>query len=547
MSALLELEQYVAGLSGAQLAELDKMLAPELNALWLPEPENEPQCAAYYSFADLMLFGGSPGGGKSDLLVGLALTQHHRSVIFRSQSVDLRGLEERIITIAGRDGWNGADKILRKDGKILELGHLARPGAELSWQGRAHDFIGFDEGAQLARSKVSFVMGWLRSVKAGQRRRMVIASNPPTGGEGEWLVEWFAPWLDPRFLNPAKSGELRMAVTAPDRDATTIWVNSRDHVFFETDRNYRKATQEEIDRENPRVCEPMTRTFIPSMLRDNPYLAKTGYRAQLQALPEPLRSQLLNGDFMAGRADHEWQVIPTRWVQEAQARWKPQPPLDAAMTAIGVDVAQGGADDSTLAPRHGPWYAELISRPGVETPRPSDVAGMVVAARRNGAVVIVDMGGGYGGGVKERLEENNIEVAAYNGANESGARTADKQLAFVNKRAEVHWRFREALDPDQDGGSKIALPPHPRILADLTAPRWKLMGGGIQVESKLELKKPERLGRSPDWGDAIIQAWSEGEKAIVRKMKKAARSVPLPKLPSASGPLERGTGWMGRS
>jgi hypothetical protein len=283
------------------------------------------------------------------------------------------------------------------------------------------------------------------------------------------------------------------------------------------------------------------------MLRDNPYLAKTGYRAQLQALPEPLRSQLLNGDFMAGRVDHEWQVIPTRWVQEAQARWTPQPPHDAAMTAIGVDVAQGGADDSTLAPRHGPWYAELISRPGIETPRPSDVAGMVVAARRNGAVVIVDMGGGYGGGVKERLEENNIEVVAYNGAHESSARTADKQLTFVNKRAETHWRFREALDPDQDGGSKIALPPHPRILADLTAPRWKLMGGGIHVESKLELKKPERLGRSPDWGDAIIQAWSEGEKAIVRKLKKAARSLPLPKLPSVSGPTERGTGWMGRT
>ncbi len=546
-SALAELEKYVASLNPAQLAELDKMLEPELTALWLPEPENEPQCQAYYSKADLLLFGGSPGGGKSDLLVGLALTKHHRSVVFRSQSVDLRGLEERIIGIAGRDGWNGADKILRKDGKILELGHLARPGAELSWQGRAHDFIGFDEGAQLARAKVSFVMGWLRSVRAGQRRRAVIASNPPTGGEGEWLVEWFAPWLDPRFLKPAKPGELRWAVTAPDKDATTVWVDSSRHVFFETDREYRFATDEEIETEDPRVCEPMTRTFIPSMLRDNPYLAKTGYRAQLQALPEPLRSQLLNGDFMAGRADHEWQVIPTRWVQEAQTRWTPQPPQDAAMTAIGVDVAQGGTDDSTLAPRHGPWYAEPISRPGVETPRPSDVAGMVVSARRHGAIVVVDMGGGYGGGVKERLEENNIDVVPYNGANESSARTADKQLTFVNKRAEAHWRFREALNPDQDGGSKIALPPDPRILADLTAPRWKLMSGGVQIESKEELKKPERLGRSPDRGDAIVMAWSEGERAITRRMKKAARAG-LPQLPKDStAPAERGTGWLGRS
>lgn len=545
MSALAELHAYVDGLSKSELADFDKMLAPELKALWLPEPDNEPQGNAYYSKADLMLFGGSPGGGKSDLLVGLALTEHHRSVIFRSQSVDLRGLEERIITIAGRDGWNGADKILRRDGKILELGHLAKPGAELSWQGRAHDFIGFDEGAQLSRSKVSFVMGWLRSVVPNQRRRVVIASNPPTGGEGEWLVEWFAPWLDPKYVKPAKPGELRYAVTAPDRDATTVWLEDSDPVIFLNDREFKKATPEEVAAnkmgERDDVITPLARTFIPSMLRDNPYLRDTGYRAQLQALPEPLRSQLLNGDFMAGRADHEWQVIPTQWVKEAQARWTSKPPDSAAMTAIGVDVAQGGMDNSTLARRHGPWYDHVISRPGIETPRPSDVAGMVVTHRRNGASVVVDMGGGYGGGVAERLGENDIEVVKYNGANESNAKTRDDaKIGFVNKRAEVHWRFREALDPDQDGGASIALPPDPQILADLTAPRWKLASRGIQIESKEELKKPERLGRSPDKGDAIVMAWSEGEKALIRKMKKAKKTSDMP----ADRDYERGTGWL---
>src|SRR6201996_3858610 len=539
-SVLADLERYISSLSKPELAELDRMLAPELSSVWLPDPDNEPQTQAYYSKADLMLFGGSPGGGKSDLLVGLALTQHHRSVIFRAQAVDLRALEERVLAIAGRDGWNGADKILRKDGKILELSHLAKPGAELSHQGRARDFIGFDEGAQLAKSKVSFVMGWLRSVNPNQRRRVVIASNPPTGGEGEWLCEWFAPWVDHKFPNPAKGGELRWAVTAPDRDATTVWLDDGSPVFFETDRDYRKATQAEIDEDHPRVSQPLTRTFIPSMLKDNPYLAKSGYRAQLQALPEPLRSQLLNGDFMAGRADHEWQVIPTQWVKEAQARWTPTPPDGASMTAMGVDVAQGGMDHSTIARRHGPWYDHVISKPGIETPNPSDVAGMVVSCRRNGAVVIVDMGGGYGGGVSERLTDNEIPVVKYNGANESNAKTADDaRIGFVNKRAEVHWKFREALDPDQDGGSPIALPPDPQILADLTAPRWKLAARGIQIESKEELKKPERLGRSPDKGDAIVMAWSEGEKALIRKMKKRAKP-PEKERHSYSD----GQGWM---
>src|SRR4051812_13855711 len=47
-------------------------------------------------------------------------------------------------------------------------------------------------------------------------------------------------------------------------------------------------------------------------------------------------------------------------------------------------------------------------------------------------------------------------------------------LGFANKRAEVWWKFREALDPDQPDGSAIALPPDPELRADLCAPTWKL-------------------------------------------------------------------------
>jgi len=545
MDALADLEKYVSSLSAEDKAQLDVMLAPELSALWLPEPQNEPQVAAYCSRADLLLYGGGAGGGKTDLLCGTALTNHRRSVIFRRLAVDLRGIEERLLELSGRDGWNGADKILRRDGRVIELGHLEKPGSEKSWQGRPHDFIGFDEGAQLQRQKVQFVLGWLRSVDPRQRRRAIIASNPPTGGEGEWLIEWFAPWLDDKFANPAVPGELRWAATAPDREGTTIWLPDGDPIIFTDERVYRKATEDEIASRSPDVVEPLTRTFIQSLLDNNPYLANTGYRAQIQTMPEPLRSQLLNGDFIVGRKDHEYQVIPTAWVKAAQARWTERAPSNAVMTAIGVDVAQGGDDDTVLAPRHGPWYAQLIVTPGSETPRPSDVAGLVVTVRRDSAAVIVDMGGGFGGGVKERLNENDITVIPFNGASESHERTKDKQLRFVNKRAEAHWRFREALDPDQEHGSAVALPPDPYVLADLTAPRWKLTTRGIQVESKDEIKKPDRLGRSPDRGDAIIQAWSEGEKALIAAQRKKARSAVFP-VGKPIETSERGAGWMAR-
>jgi hypothetical protein len=97
------------------------------------------------------------------------------------------------------------------------------------------------------------------------------------------------------------------------------------------------------------------------------------------------------------------------------------------------------------------------------------------------------------------------------GVKDSQRRTKDNQLKFFNMRTEVHWRFREALDPDQEGGSSICLPPDRELLADLTAPTYEVKPGGIiAVESKEKLVK--RLGRSPNRGDAVLMAWHSGAK-----------------------------------
>jgi|SRR5215510_6060667 len=72
--------------------------------------------------------------------------------------------------------------------------------------------------------------------------------------------------------------------------------------------------------------------LIPSArLDDNPYLRHTAYRARVMALPEPLRSKLLKGDFLAGRQDAEFQVIPSAWIAAAQERWHLRPgPMGAS-------------------------------------------------------------------------------------------------------------------------------------------------------------------------------------------------------------------------
>jgi hypothetical protein len=120
------------------------------------------------------------------------------------------------------------------------------------------------------------------------------------------------------------------------------------------------------------------------------------------------------------------------------------------------------------------------------------------------APVIVDVGGGYGGGVTIRLKDNGIEPVSFVASWESIEKTKDGQLSFANKRAEVWWKFREALDPDQPDGSAIALPPDPELRADLCAPTWKLGARGILLESKDGSSGfgnlRQRLGRSPGQG-----------------------------------------------
>ena len=72
----------------------------------------------------------------------------------------------------------------------------------------------------------------------------------------------------------------------------------------------------------------------------------------------------------------------------------------------------------------------------------STTAAMVVRYRLDSAPVIVDVGGGYGGGVTIRLKDNGIEPVSFVGSWQSIEKTKDGQLAFANKRAEVWWKFR---------------------------------------------------------------------------------------------------------
>jgi hypothetical protein len=462
------------------------LLARRLKQLrpWTPLPG--PQTMAYETQADIIGYGGAAGGGKSDLACGKAITQHRKVMMLRRVGTELTGIEDRLEELIGnKDGYNGQKKIWRMkrgDGTPLQIEFASLPnlGDERGYQGRPHDLLVFDEAANFIESQVRFLLGWLRTTTPGQKCQALLTFNPPTSAEGRWIIDFFGPWLDTKHPNPAAPGELRYFATLDGKD--------------------KEVENGEPFEHDGETITPLSRTFIPSRVSDNPHLMGTGYMATLQALPEPLRSQMLKGDFQAGIEDDAMQVIPTAWVDAAMARWtdlSPKPGMDS----VGVDVARGGRDSTVIARRHANWYDKPLSYPGTQTPDGPSVAGLVVAATRDGAPIHIDVIG-VGSSPYDFLRTSGMHVLGVN-VSEAATRT-DKsgRFTFLNQRSEQWWLMREDLDPANNRG--ICLPNDSRLRADLCAPTWQLQGKVVKVESRDEIVK--RIGRSPDYASAYLLA-----------------------------------------
>lgn len=460
---------------------------------------------------------------NTQLLLGLAFSCHQRSLVMRRQYGDLdRIIEDMLRLNGGREGFNGSPppKLRRPDGRIINLGAAQRVGDEQHRMGQGVDALLIDEATHFAENQIRFLMGWVRTEDPDQRTRTVLATNPPLTAEGLWVNQMFAPWLDETYKNPAKPGELRWVVT--DEEGKDRWVDGPDQVTV-----------------GSKKVRPKSRTYIPASVKDNPYYANTDYERELDAMPEPHRSILL-GKFKTTFHDAPNQVIPTAWIRFAQERWSPRPPQGVPMCAIGVDCSGGGKDPMILAPRHDGWFAPLISVQGKDIPVDrigSYSSGVIVSHRRDRALVVVDMGGGYGQSTYEHCKVNDIEVFSYKGSEHTDRRSKDRRLHFTNTRGAALWALREALDPDQPGGSPIALPNDAQLMADLAAPTFEPTTNGIKVESKEDVCA--RLGRSTDKGDAVMMAWWAGPKEVTnalewaeqREMAKLRR--PLGRLPRA--------------
>jgi len=415
---------------------------------------------------------------------------HCQAIIFRRVFPNLRFLIERsrqiynpLGTAYGKDSYNESLHVWRlNNGNMVEFASMQYEQDKSNFQGRPHDFIGIDEAPEFTESQILFVSAWNRSTDGGQRVRVILTGNPPVDESGAWIVRRYAAWLDKKHAHPAKAGELRWYATIDGKET--------------------EMPSGETFTHKGESFLPRSRTFIPAKLSDNPFLSADGrYRSVLQSLPEPLRSQLLDGDFDASNMPDPFQIIPTDWVRLAQKRWTEMARPTTPLTAVAIDPSRGGADKTALAQRYDNWFDDVLSWPGVIAVDGGTVAELTrqTIGEIEPAYMNIDVNG-IGSSVYDHLKVMYKNVVPFNGAEGSEYRDKSGKLKMRNRRAEMYWRMRDALDPN--GGDELSLPPDTELLADLCSARYEVSSAGVKVEEKDKIK--ERIGRSPDVGEAVM-------------------------------------------
>ncbi len=200
--------------------------------------------------------------------------------------------------------------------------------------------------------------------------------------------------------------------------------------------------------------------------------------------------------------ESEEALIRLAWIEASADRWENADPEDEedVVPVVGCDVARHGADKAVWFVLKGRRviHVEELARGDLMR-----VAGMTAAvAKRFGARSMAIDDTGMGGGVTDRLMELGWDVSPIN----FGSAPHDPEK-FVDRRTELWWNVREALREN-----RLDVPRQDELLRDLLAPRYTYTSRGkLKLEPKEQTKK--RLGRSPDYGDALAIAWAAHEGA----------------------------------
>lgn len=330
-------------------------------------PQKGPQEKFMATSADICIYGGAAGGGKTFGLLLETLrhmnNQDFNSVIFRrnyTQVTSPGGL------------WDSARKIYShvkgayplktpklhwtfKSGATVNFAHIGSDKDCEDWQGSQITMIGFDELTHFTEHQFFYMLSRNRT-DSGVSPYIRATCNPDADSWAATFIKW---WIDQDtgYPIPERSGKIRWMIRLNEE---IYWSESREEaVKFAIDNGISGVEAESM---------PKSVTFIASTLQDNKILMKMdpGYLANLKAMPEVERERLLYGNWKikasAGKYFKRSQIGPSNMLSQL--------PADVVFWCRAWDIA---ATDET------------------EGGDPDYTAGVLIGWRKDGSFIVADV------------------------------------------------------------------------------------------------------------------------------------------------------------
>ena len=331
------------------------------------KPQPGPQERFLATPADICIYGGSAGGGKSYALLLSALRYKNvkgfTCTIFRKNFKQIfaqGGLWDEAGNVYS--GIKGAQKKIgdatwtfsNSEGEIcgkVSFAHIERYEEVDSWQGSQICFLGFDEVTHFDKRTFFYMLSRNRST-CGIRPFVRATCNPDANS---WVADFISWWIDQDtgYAIPERSGVLRWFMRRGDE---IYWADTKAELIEQ----FNLKTPEEM-------AEPKSMTFIASSIYDNQALLKVNpqYLANLKSLPTVERERLLNGN---------WKIKPAAGLFFKRSQ------VGSFLTVIPDDVVQWVRC----------WDLAATEKTDYKG-NPAYTAGVLMGKRRNGRYIIADV------------------------------------------------------------------------------------------------------------------------------------------------------------
>jgi predicted phage terminase large subunit-like protein len=259
-------------------------------------PQAGQQTLFLESRADIVIYGGAAGGGKSYGLLLECLRRiskpYFNAVIFRRTLQDARkpgSIVDVSRSLYPQTGgafvqtpqmeWKWGDP--DRGGAKIQFGHVEHDNALDDWQGSQIVLLCFDELTHFSRYAFFYLLARNRTAACPVKPYVRATCNPDADS---WVAEFIAWWIDDDgYAIPERGGRIRYFVR----------VNGEQIVWADTKR--------ELIERFPEYTKDMilSVTFIPSKLSDNPALLKNNpqYKANLLSMDAVNRGRMLDGNW----------------------------------------------------------------------------------------------------------------------------------------------------------------------------------------------------------------------------------------------------------